>query len=302
MTARDEGDASRYQRPAGHNIDIDGISTHYFSQGQGDTIVLLHGASLAIDSYLTWFPVIESLSRDFRVIAFDQWGFGRTDRPRDGRYKNRLERARHAIRFLEAMAIEGAILVGHSEGGFVASFIAIERPEMVSKLVIVTSGGTAPRLGGDRDDGWMRASEDAYNHGAAGDDEEAFVRSSATHQSIGQSIAGPAFERQLRESYRIARENGNWALLRDLPPEESDVRLYTKLQEEWILPRLGEISVPTLLIWAAGDPTVPVERGVALMRLLPNADLHVFHGAGHLVMHQRASDFSRLLATWARDD
>ena len=102
----------------------------------------------------------------------------------------------------------------------------------------------------------------------------------------------------LRDNYRHAKLTGNIDLFLDLPASETDPAEYVKLQEQWLFPHLDALHLPTLLVWAAEDETVPVERGLALMALLPCADLHVFGGARHMVMHDRAEDFARLLSSW----
>ncbi len=278
----------------GQFIDVNGYRTHYFDQGNGPVIILMHGASIAIDAWLTWHSTIAHLASSFRVLAFDQPGFGRTDMPKDGRYMNRLERSDHALGFLDRLGVERAILVGHSEGGFMAARMAIARPVLTDKLVIVTSGGTAPRLGGALDRDWMAASKAAYSYKGGADDEESFIRGN----SILSRSADPAIEAMLRENYRRALASGQIAMFRRRPAEETDIQRYTLLQEEHIHPFLPQLALPVLILWAAEDPTVPVERGLGLARLFSSADFHVFSGASHMVMFDRRAAFNRLLAEW----
>lgn len=286
MTAR--------EAPEGQFVDVAGHRTFYIDRGEGPVLLLLHGASVAIDAYSTWHSLIEALAPNFRVIAFDQPGFGRSDMVKDRRYVNRLGRVPHALGFLDALHIRRAILIGHSEGAFMATRMAIERPALAAGLVLVTSGGTAPRLGGELDRGWMEASKSAYDYSGGADTEDAFIRANA---SLSHG-ADPALERLLRENYRRAAAAGQIEMFRNLPADERDLDLYLRLQETHIHPYLAALETPTLIVWASSDPTVPVERGVALMRLFPQADLHVFGGASHMVMLDRAEGFNRLLAGW----
>lgn len=280
--------------PDGKFVDVDGCRTFYIDRGQGPTILLLHGASVAIDAYATWHLLIDALAGQFRVVAFDQVGFGRSDMPKDGRYVNRLARVAHAVGFIDALGIQRATLVGHSEGAFMATRLAIERPALASGLVIVTSGGTAPRLGGALDRGWMEASKSAYDYSGGADTEDSFIRANSSLSRVGN----PALERLLRENYRRAAAAGQIAMFRNLSADERDLDRYVQLQERHIHPHLAALTTPTLIVWASNDPTVPVERGVALLRLIPQADLHVFGGASHMVMLDRAEGFNRLLAGW----
>ena len=134
----------------GQFIEVNGYRTHYFDEGEGPIVVLMHGASIAIDAWLTWHGTITHLSTNFRVVAFDQPGFGRTDMPKDGHYLNRLLRTDHALAFLDRLGVERAILVGHSWGGAFATAYALAFPERTAGLVLL-SAVTHPWPG---DPGW----------------------------------------------------------------------------------------------------------------------------------------------------
>jgi len=272
-------------------LDVDGVKTHYFDEGDGPAVVLIHGAAFAIDAELTWFRQIESLRSCYRVIAFDEPGFGRTPLPGD-RFLNREERTMHALAFLRALGIESALFVGHSEGGYMSARLAIVAPELVVAMVLVASGSTAPMLGGTADDAWIAASETAYTVGEM--TEENFIaasRASAFHWD-------ERLEKILRGSFRRSLETGHLALMQNLPKEELDMGLYMQVQQRYIQPHFDAIDVPTLLIWADNDPTVPTERGLALMRRIKGSDLVVLSGARHNVMHDRHEAFDETLRRW----
>ena len=278
----------------GKFIEAGGYRTHYYDEGRGPVVVLMHGAGVTSDAYGAWFRTIPALARSCRVIAFDQVGFGRTDLPSDRQYVNRLGRVDHALAFLDALGIDKAILVGHSEGAFMATRMAIVRPQLARGLVIVTSGGTAPRLGGDADKGWMEASAHAYDFHAITVSEEAYVGAN----SRLSRVSDPEYETILRDAFRRAKERGQIEIFRNLPEAETDYLQYANLQEQHLHPHLSKLTAPTLLIWATDDRTVPVERGVKLMRMIPNADMHVLSGASHMVMFDRTDDFNRILTGW----
>jgi pimeloyl-ACP methyl ester carboxylesterase len=278
----------------GQYIDANGVRTHNIDRGEGPVVLLMHGASVAVDSWCTWRFSIEALAPRFRVVAFDQIGFGRSDMPKDGRYVNRVQRCAHAFAFLDAMGIERAFLVGHSEGGFMAPYMAIQRPTLPSGVVIVTSGATAPKLGGDRDRDWLAASKAAYDYAGGVDTEDDFIRTNASLAMSGDAEA----ETILRANYRRARAAGQIEMFRNLPESETSFEGYVGTQERHIHPHLASLAAPILLIWAANDPTVPIERGVALQRTAKHADLHVLGDASHMVMLDRADAFNRLLGGW----
>ena len=278
----------------GNFVDAGGLRTFYLEQGEGPTMVLMHGSSVAMDSRVTWFKNIGALAEHFHVIAFDQPGFGHTDMPHQGRYLNRQERTQHALDFLDVLGLETVILVGHSEGGYMGTRIAIEQPDRIAKLIVVTSGGTAPRLGGDRDLSWMAASKRAYDFTSRMANEEVFLEtarnSTFTHDD--------EFMKIMKENYSQSKKSGNFDIFRKLSEQETKSKPYTRLQEEHIHPYLPSLAVPTLLVWAHNDGTVPVERGLRLMELFVDCEMHVFDNARHMVMVDQAEKFSRLLLTW----
>lgn len=271
-------------------MDVDGVATHYFDVGDGPAVVLIHGAALALESEFTWFRQIEALSKSWRVIAFDQPGFGRTEMPSG--YMGRERRSAHAIAFLKKLGIRSAVLVGHSEGAYIALRIAIVAPDLASALVLVTSGSASPMLGGAADEGWMAASAALYRVGAV------------TETSYLDAMRGYALhwdermERIARANIRRALEGGHVKLMQNMPPEELDMRAYMGEQERNIQPYLGNLRLPAMLIWSGNDDTVPVERGLTLMRAIPKADLLVLSGAKHNVMHDRRDAFEEALEAW----
>ena len=275
-------------------VDAGGLRTFYLEKGEGPTIVLMHGSSVAIDARVTWFKNIDALAKRFRVIAFDQPGFGRTDMPREGRYLDRQERTRHALDFLDVLGLQRVILVGHSEGGYMGTRIAIEQPDRVTKLIVVTSGGTAPRLGGDRDLPWIAASKRAYDFASRMANQDVFLETARNSTFTRDE----EFMKIMKENYSQARKSGNFDIFRKVSEQEKKTKSYTRLQEEHIHPHLASLAVPTMLVWATDDGTVPVERGLRLMDLIPDCEMHVFDKARHMVMVDQAEKFNRLLLTW----
>lgn len=277
----------------GQFVDAGGTRTYYLEAGKGPQhLVLMHGGGIGIDAELTWFRNIAPLAEHFHVIAFDQIGFGKTDMPVRREEFGKLLRAEHALALLDALGLERAILVGHSEGGFIASRIAVTHPERVEKLVIVASGSTAPQYGDERDLPILAASAQAYDWELEASSEEAFVEAFRRGMCF---FSERMDEERLRANYREARNSGNMALYLNLPPAVADTETYYAVAREHVHPHLHRLDVETLLVWANNDPTVPVDQGRALMEMIPGAELHVLNPAKHMVMVDASEGFNRLL-------
>lgn len=278
-------------------VDAGGIRTRYLVAGDGPPVVLLHGTSLAIDARATWFRTIPALARRHRVYAPDMIGFGGTDASPDGRQVPRLERCGYVRSFLDALGLDRCALVGHSEGAFVATRLAIETPDLVSVLVIVASGATAPAIGTADDRYWSAAAAAVYDVAGGCASEEGFLRT-ISRLSVTNP---PEYLDILRENYRHARRSGQFERL-IAASTKGDYAGYVRLQEEALFPHLSQIKARIMLIWARADDTVPVARGTKLLELLPGADMHILARAAHMVMIDRTAAFNGLLCDFLSVD
>ena len=95
-------------------INANGVKIRYIEAGKGAAIVLLHGGTSNLDSW-TSRGVVDNLAKDFRVIAFDARGHGKSDSPRDPAAYGR-QQALDVVRILDALKIERAHIIGFSLG------------------------------------------------------------------------------------------------------------------------------------------------------------------------------------------
>ncbi|GAN00518.1 probable hydrolase [alpha proteobacterium U9-1i] len=128
--------ASRTWPAEGRMIDADDARLHVLETGDAANprVLLIHGASANLREL--WGPLAADLARDHRVIAYDRPGFGHSTRPRRGAQKIATQ-AHFAAKVLEQTGSGPAILVAHSMGSAVALRTALDRPDLVSGLVLV---------------------------------------------------------------------------------------------------------------------------------------------------------------------
>jgi pimeloyl-ACP methyl ester carboxylesterase len=110
---------------------------HYLDRGEGPVIMLFHGTGRSIADWQE--GLAESLSKSHRVIAFDYYGLGLSDRNHDWRYGLVLW-SEQAIDLMDALEVEHATLVGHSAGGAVVSLVAARNPKRVDNVVTLGTG------------------------------------------------------------------------------------------------------------------------------------------------------------------
>ncbi len=178
------------------------------------------------------------------------------------------------VGFLDAGGIERATVVGHSLGGWLALRLAADHPARVDRVIAIDALGLET------------ANAPAVDLGAL--DEEEFGKrllarlgTIATAQPYGFGAeftnvrAGPEFERQWKGRRLVAQLSGG------------------RCADPNLIARLGTISAPVLAVWGRQDGIAPVEHGVLLQAAVPNANLVVIDGAGHLPMVERRETFHR---------
>lgn len=122
--------------PAGDFIEAGGVRLHYLDQGSGPPVVLLHGNGAMLQDFEA--SGVTALARaGHRVLAFDRPGFGYSERPRTTLWTPAAQAAAVAAA-LTQLGVGKAVIVGHSWGAMVALAMALDHPEHVSGLVLLS--------------------------------------------------------------------------------------------------------------------------------------------------------------------
>jgi pimeloyl-ACP methyl ester carboxylesterase len=122
--------------PAGRFLTVGGVRLHYLERGEGPPTVMLHGNGVTSDDF-ELSRVLGLAAQSHRVIAFDRPGFGYSRRPR-GVMWTAARQARLLRQALAAIALEPAVVIGHSWGTLVALALALDYPEAVRSLILLS--------------------------------------------------------------------------------------------------------------------------------------------------------------------
>jgi pimeloyl-ACP methyl ester carboxylesterase len=245
--------------------DVDGVRIHYQEKGAGAPLVLLHG-NLA--STFTWKDVFDPLSQQFRVIAVDLKGFGFSGKP-DGDYTRRAQ-GDLVVRLLDHLKIDRAILCGSSMGGEVSVNAAVRRPDRVSALILVDSGGVTVGGGGSVVPAVTEWPVIGPAIAALALTSDSLVRDGLRMNFYDDSMVT---DEQVAAHYRpLKTRNGQRAAY--LARAQAAINP--------IEPEINKIKQPTLIVWGAEDEIIPLEAGRRLNSLIAGSRLVVFDKCGHL--------------------
>ena len=261
----------------GAAIEVDGLETFYHDVGSGPPLLLLHGSGPGVSAWSNWRPVYPALSAAHRVIAPDQLGFGRTAAPRDGCF-GRVAWTRHAFALMDRLGIDSFDVIGNSMGGAIALAMARERPEAIGRIVLMGAMGIDMKLPEGLDAVWgYDPSPDAMRR---------LISLFAYDQSI-------VTDELVEMRYQASIGDGI---------QESFAAMFPAPRQRWVddlaLPRadLERVEQPVLLVHGFEDPIIPIrDSSIELMRLLPDARLHVLGHCGHWAMIEHTEAFNRLV-------
>ncbi len=221
-----------------------------------------------------WLAVIEPLARNHTVIAPDLPGHGSSE-PGGGDYS--LGALAAGLRdLLLALGHDRATLVGHSLGGGIAMQFAYQFPEMVERLVLVSSGGLGPDVSPI-----LRA--------AALPGADLFIAATAAAgQRVGSVLGRVLGVVGMRPNADVAEVARGYASLAD--PERrtaflATLRSVVGTQGQRVAAHdrlyLAD-ALPLLIVWGARDPIIPAHHGEHTHQAMPGSRLEIFEGVGHL--------------------
>lgn len=272
--------------PDSRFVEVRGLKVHYKMMGDGQPVlVLLHGF---LASTFSWQEVMEPLAETGTAIAFDRPAFGLTERPLPGSWAERSPYGPEAqvdltVGLLDALAVEQAVLVGHSAGGPIAVLAALRYPERVKMLVLVApaiyTGGMFPR--------WIIPVLQTPQMRRLG---PLLIRSV---ERWGADLGYAAWHDpsrltpELWEGYRKPLRAENW--------DRALWELVVASRPLDLEKRLTEIQAPVLVITGDDDRVVPTEQSIRLADEIPGAQLAVLPECGHVPQEECPDAFVNAL-------
>jgi pimeloyl-ACP methyl ester carboxylesterase len=244
--------------------DVNGWRLRALEAGQGPTVVYLHGATGA-----SWNPLLERLSANWRVIAPEHPGFGRSQMP--DWMMNTGDLAFFYLDVLETLDLRDVHLIGHCIGGWIGTELAVRSTTRLRTLTLMAPAG-------------IGSAEAAFG--------DVFLW---THEEFAR-----------RQFYDPARSQDQ---VRTLADAEIDVLLQNRaavarlgwsprLENPQLRHWLHRIDVPTLLVWGKDDEIAPFACHHAYVEKIRGVELMTLPQSGHALQIERADEIAKRLSVF----
>jgi 3-oxoadipate enol-lactonase len=223
---------------------VNGIRLNYEARGDGTPLVLAHGYGATLDM---WSQQVEEFSQRYKVVVYDTRGHGHTEAPRDWSSYTADDYIEDQRQLMDQLGIDSAYIGGLSMGGMIALQFALTYPERTKALLLCDTAASNRRLGGQQPEGRVGRTvrdfiiRDVVPFGFV-------VARYLPLQALPQIRKAPegirSYVRDMRQHTALGLR-GAWHALMTRPDMED---------------RLGEISVPTLIIVGDRDNLVEASR------------------------------------------
>ena len=263
----------------GKSIQCGPIVTNYHDVGTGNPVLLLHGSGPGVSAWANWRLTIQALREEFRLLAPDLAGFGYSQSPVD-MVHNRQSWLDQIVRFMDAMELEKAHVIGNSFGGSMALALAIAHPERVGKLILMGSVGVPFEITPGLDAVW--------GYEPSFENMQAIMRIFAYDQNlVGDELVQMRYEASIRPGI-----------------QESYSSMFPAPRQRWVETMshnedaIRGIAQPTLLVHGRDDKVIPLSTSLTLMEWIDNSQLHIFGRCGHWTQIEHATEFCQLVSNF----
>jgi 4,5:9,10-diseco-3-hydroxy-5,9,17-trioxoandrosta-1(10),2-diene-4-oate hydrolase len=274
-------------------VNVNGVRTHFVEGGDGEPLVFVHGAGPGAFGWAGWRQTIPELAKHFHVYAPDTIGFGLTDKPTGIEYTDQVS-VDHLAGFLDLMCLDKVNLCGNSRGAYMVSKYAVDHPDRVKRMLMVSSGSIASAMGVERSE--ERKAD--MRRQPPFDGTPASMRSYlqtivADHSKITDELveARVAMAALPGADYAMKSQKK----FRDSLKERPDERQRFELRH-----RLPMLTIPICMVWGAKDAFAPPGFADDLKALLPNVTFEVLENSGHQAQNDESDRFNEIALSFFR--
>jgi 4,5:9,10-diseco-3-hydroxy-5,9,17-trioxoandrosta-1(10),2-diene-4-oate hydrolase len=270
--------------PEGKYAEIgDGLKVHYHEAGQGPVVLFLHGSGPGASGWSNFRHNYAVLAEaGFRVLVPDTLGYGYSSKPDNIDYT--LDFLVGAVeRFLAAVGVDRcAGVVGNSHGGAMSIRLALRRPELVERLVLMAPGGLEER------EVYMKM-----------EGIRTMVKAFMDPAGISRAAMRKVFELQLFDGSLVTEELLDERVsIAELQPK----RVLTSMQVPNLAGEIGGLTCPVFTLWGVDDKFCPMSGAVTIAKSCKNTHVLLLSECGHWVMVEKRAIFNDACVRFLRGD
>lgn len=265
-------------------VPINGTELFYVTAGEGLPCLVMHGGLGFDHNYL--YPWLNPLGDTLKLVYYDHRGNGQSGRPAKETMTHK-QFAADAEALGLYLGYEKVAVIGHSYGGYIALEFALRYPHRLSHLILVD---TAPLA--------------VFNY--FDEVKENIVRKGATEEMMTILQTGFADDNDMRQKapkliplyFKTYDANIGQRLFENVVFTASGESYEGEVLAYNVIPRLGEIQVPTLILVGRDDFITPPSKACIMQEGIPNAEMVVFENSGHFPYIEEPETFFKTVHDW----
>ncbi|MFB6290399.1 MAG: alpha/beta fold hydrolase [Candidatus Bipolaricaulia bacterium] len=258
---------------------VNGIELYYEVKGEGAPLFMIQG--LGYTSRF-WFKQVPELKEEFELVTFDNRDVGKSEIVNQG-YRMK-DMARDVKGLIEELGFDRVNVLGLSMGGYIAQHLAADWPDLVDKLVLVSTHAGGPEYLAETGDLWEEILD------VEGLSEREIYRKGYRY-SVTKEFFSNDEEIEKLVDMRVE----------DAQPQPAYQRQFQAASDFDMTDRLGEIASDTLILSGAEDRVVPTKFGEQIEKGIPSSRLEVVDGAAHLIHLEKPEDFNSMVIDFVSD-
>ena len=248
------------------------INLYYEIHGDGEPLILINGLGGTLKSLLA---LTQHLKKRFSVISFDLRGAGRSDKPKEPYSISQMAGDVEAL--FKVLGIDRSHVMGFSMGGCIALNLAINRPELMKSIVLVS---TIPAWQGP-----YPVSKEIRT----------LFRRTDISRGLLMEVYEKIFGRKFKEKISFDEYFKARMIDQDPQPEYAYINQVIALEHFDMLDQLMRVSLPTTIVVGDSDEVAPMENSLLIHRSIGGSKLFILEGIGHTITMESPKELAEII-------
>lgn len=276
-------------------VNVNGIRTHFVEAGQGEPLIMVHGAGPGAFGWAGWRQTIPALAKHYHCYAIDTLGFGLTDKPSNIIYSDQAS-VDHLAGFIDALCLDQVNLLGNSRGAYMTAKYTCDHPDRVKRLLMISSGSIAMAMGIERQEKQKEGLKQLQGYDGTPEAMRKFMQKIVhDHSKITDELIAVRVKMAALPGHDFVQKSQK--IYRDSLATNPNERQRFELTH-----RLPQLTIPMHMVWGAKDSFAPPEFADKLRALLPNVSFDMLPNSGHQAQNDESDKFNEIALSFFRGE